>query len=84
LRWDSLLTFDKIRQDATLVVANLNRLRRDASDVLATVKALASLGVGVVVLQLGQLGMTSPAGRLMLSMHAAVAETERDLLAERT
>jgi len=52
--------------------------------VLATIKALASLGVEVVVLQLGKLDLTSPAGNLMLAMLAAVAEMERDLIVERT
>lgn len=36
------------------------------------------------MLQLGQLDLTSRAGKLMLSMLAAVAEMERDLLVERT
>jgi putative DNA-invertase from lambdoid prophage Rac len=42
------------------------------------------MGGWVIALQLGQLDLTSPAGRLMLSMLAAVAEMERDLLVERT
>jgi DNA invertase Pin-like site-specific DNA recombinase len=36
------------------------------------------------VLQLGKLDLTSAAGKLMLTMLAAVAEMERDLLVERT
>jgi putative DNA-invertase from lambdoid prophage Rac len=59
-------------------------LGRDAPDVLATIKALAALGVEVIVLQLGKLDLTSPAGKLMLAMLAAVAEMERDLIVERT
>jgi putative DNA-invertase from lambdoid prophage Rac len=47
-------------------------------------KALVGLGVEVVVLQLGKLDLTSPAGKLMLAMLAAVAEMERDLLIECT
>jgi putative DNA-invertase from lambdoid prophage Rac len=67
-----------------VVVAKLDRLGRDAPDVLATIKLLAGLGVEVVVLQLGKLDLTSPAGKLMLAMLAAVAEMERDLIVERT
>lgn len=67
-----------------VVVSKLDRLGRDASDVLATMKRLGALGCGVVVLQLGALDLTSPAGKLMLTMLAAVAEMERDLLVERT
>lgn len=36
------------------------------------------------MLQLGATDLTSPAGKLLLSMLAAVAEMERDLLVERT
>jgi len=38
----------------------------------------------VIVLQLGKLDLASPAGKMMLTMLAAVAEMERDLLMERT
>lgn len=65
-------------------MTKLDRLGRDASDVLATMKALRLLGCSVQVLQLGQLDLTSPAGKLMLTMLSAVAEMERDLLVERT
>jgi len=74
----------KVRKKDTLVVAKLDRLGRDAPDVLATIKTLGDLGVEVVVLQLGKLDLTSPAGKLMLAMLAAVAEMERDLIVERT
>lgn len=75
---------DKFRANDTLVVSKLDRLGRDAPDVLATIKSLAALQVEVVVLQLGKLDLTSPAGKLMLAMLAAVAEMERDLIVERT
>jgi putative DNA-invertase from lambdoid prophage Rac len=74
----------KLRKKDTVVVSKLDRLGRDAPDVLATIKTLAGLGVEVVVLQLGKLDLTSPAGKLMLDMLAAVAEMERDLIVERT
>lgn len=74
----------KLRKKDTVVVSKLDRLGRDAPDVLATIKALAAFGVEVVVLQLGKLDLTSPAGKLMLAMLAAVAEMERDLIVERT
>ena len=75
---------DHIRKGETLVVTKLDRLGRDAQDVGATIKMLASRGIEVVVLQLGKLDLTSAAGKLMLTMLAAVAEMERDLLVERT
>jgi DNA invertase Pin-like site-specific DNA recombinase len=74
----------QIRDGETLVVAKLDRLGRDAQDVGATVKLLAGRKISVIVLQLGKLDLTSPAGKMMLTMLAAVAEMERDLLVERT
>jgi putative DNA-invertase from lambdoid prophage Rac len=74
----------KLRKQDTLVVAKLDRLGRDAVDVLATIKSLALLEVEVVVLQLGKVDLTSTAGKLLVTMLAAVAEMERDLIVERT
>jgi DNA invertase Pin-like site-specific DNA recombinase len=74
----------QIRNGETLVVAKLDRLGRDAQDVGATVKLLASRKIAVIVLQLGKLDLTSPAGKMMMTMLAAVAEMERDMLVERT
>lgn len=75
---------DKIRNGETLVVTKLDRLGRDAEDVLRTVRTLAERKIEVVVLQLGKLDLGSSAGKLMLTMLAAVATMERDLLVERT
>jgi len=75
---------DRIRRGETVVVSKLDRLGRDALDVGQTVKMLAERQIEVVVLQLGKLDLASPAGKMMLTMLAAVAEMERDLLIERT
>lgn len=74
----------KIRDGETLVVSKLDRLGRDAIDILQTVRMLGERSIRVVVQQLGSTDLTSPAGKLLLSMLAAVAEMERDLLIERT
>lgn len=74
----------QIRKGESLVVSKLDRLGRDAIDVLQTVRQLGERGIKVIVLQLGNTDLTSPAGKLLLSMLAAVAEMERDLLVERT
>lgn len=74
----------QIRKGETIVVSKLDRLGRDAIDVLQTVKQLGERSIKVVVLQLGSTELTSPAGKMLLSMLAAVAEMERDLLIERT
>jgi len=73
-----------VRKSETLVVAKLDRLGRDAIDVLQTVRQLGERGIKVIVLQLGDTDLTSSGGKLLLTMLAAVAEMERDLLVERT
>jgi putative DNA-invertase from lambdoid prophage Rac len=74
----------KLRKKDTVVVSKLDRLGRDASDVLTTIKMLAAIGAEVIVLQLGKVDLTSTAGKLLVTMLAAVAEMERDLIVERT
>lgn len=49
-----------------------------------TVILLASRQISAILLRLGKLDLTSPAGKMMLTMLAAVAEMERDMLVERT
>ncbi|MFC5512801.1 recombinase family protein [Massilia jejuensis] len=78
------ILLDEIRDGETLVVSKLDRLGRDAQDIGATIKMLAARRIEVIVLQLGKLDLTSSAGKLMLTMLAAMAEMERDLLVERT
>lgn len=80
--FSNLLT--RIRSGETLVVSKLDRLGRDAVDVMQTIRLLGDRNVKVVVLQLGSTDLTSAAGKLLLTMLAAVAEMERDLLVERT
>ncbi|NRF67139.1 recombinase family protein [Aquincola sp. S2] len=75
---------DKIRDGETLVVAKLDRLGRDAIDIMQVVRGLADRSIKTVVLALSGQDLTAPAGKLMLAMLSAVAEMERDLLVERT
>lgn len=65
-------------------MTKLDRLGRDAVDVLQTIRDLETRKVRVIVLQLGSTDLTSAAGKLLVSKLAAVAEMERDLLIERT
>jgi DNA invertase Pin-like site-specific DNA recombinase len=67
-----------------LVVAKLDRLGRDAIDVLQTLDSLRDMGVAVRVQALDGTDLNSSAGRFMLQMLAAVAELERNLIRERT
>lgn len=75
---------DRMEHGDTLVVTKLDRIGRDSIDVQQTVKMFAERGIRLVVLQLGNLDLTSSAGELMVKVLAAVADFERDLIIERT
>jgi putative DNA-invertase from lambdoid prophage Rac len=74
----------RMRDGESLVVSKLDRLGRDAIDVIATVRTLAERNIRVIVHSLGGVDLVSPTGKLLVGMLAAVAEMERDLLIERT
>lgn len=75
---------DRLDEGDTLVVTKLDRLGRDTADVLGTVERLSTMGVHVHCLALKGVDLTSPSGRLHMTVLAAVAQFERDLLIERT
>lgn len=64
------------RKGDTLIVSAIDRLGRDTIDVLETVEALKAKGVAVVSMREG-FDLSSPIGKAMLTMLAAVAELER-------
>ena len=75
---------ERMDEGDPLVVTKLDRIGRDSIDVQQTVERFQSEGIRLVVLQLGNLDLTSSAGALMVKMLAAVADFERDLIIERT
>lgn len=75
--------FDKAVPGDTCIVVKLDRLGRTALDVLEVMKEFSRKEVKLIVLQLGSMDMTSSAGKMMITMLAAVAELERDMIVER-
>lgn len=73
----------KLEEGDTLVVTKLDRIGRDSIDVQQTVELFQAKKIKLVVLQLGNLDLTSSAGALMVKLLAAVADFERDLIIER-
>lgn len=66
-----------------IVTVKIDRLGRTAADTLQAINKLKDMKLSVVIIQLGTTDMTSSAGKLLLTMLAAVAEMERDMLVER-
>ena len=75
-----------LRAKDTLVVWKLDRLGRDLRHLVNVVQELADRDVGFRVLagQGAQIDTTTPTGRLVFGIFAALAEFERELIRERT
>src|SRR5690554_5623834 len=65
-----------VREGDTVVVYAIDRLGRDTIDVLETVEKLKAKGVAVVSIREG-FDLSTPMGKAMLTMLAAMAELER-------
>jgi DNA invertase Pin-like site-specific DNA recombinase len=74
---------DQLRPDDTLVVWKLDRLGRSLRHLVDTVTSLADRGIGFRSLQ-EAIDTTTPGGKLVFHVFAALAEFERDLIRERT
>lgn len=74
----------KAKAGDRVVCTMVDRLGRSASDVLNTVEELQRRGVHVIVIQFGGVDVTSSMGKMVLTVMAACAELEKNLLIERT
>ena len=75
---------DQLRLGDTLVVWKLDRLGRSLRHLVDTVTELAERGIGFRSLQEAIDTTTTPGGKLVFHVFAALAEFERDLIRERT
>ena len=75
-----------LREGDTLIVWKLDRLGRNLRHLVNTVHALSSKGIGFKVLtgQGANIDTSTPQGKLVFGIFAALAEFERDLISERT
>src|SRR5713101_470305 len=75
-----------LRAGDVLVVWKLDRLGRDLRHLINTVHDLTTQGIGLQVLtgHGAALDTTTPAGKLVFGIFAALAEFERELISERT
>jgi len=74
---------DHLREGDVLTVRKLNRLGRNTQHVLAVVDQLTSRGIGFRSITEG-LHTDGPMGKAMLTIMAAFAQLERDIMIERT
>jgi DNA invertase Pin-like site-specific DNA recombinase len=79
---DKLL--EQIRKDDVLVVTRLDRLARNTRDLLEIAEHLRAHGSGLRSLSEPWADTTTPAGRMVLTVFAGIAEFERNLIVERT
>jgi DNA invertase Pin-like site-specific DNA recombinase len=82
-RPEFLKMLDMLRPGDILVVWKLDRLGRSLKELIETVNELAARGVELRSLK-EQIDTTTPTGKLMFHIIAALAEFERDIIQERT
>ena len=75
---------DHLRPGDVLNVTRLDRLARSTSDLLHIAEQLKEIGAGLRSLAEPWADTTSPAGRMVLTIFAGIADFERSLISERT
>ena len=74
---------DHLRTGDVLVVLDLDRLGRRAHDLIGLIEDLEKRGVAFKALN-SPMDTTTPAGRMVLTVFAGIADFERSLIVERT
>jgi DNA invertase Pin-like site-specific DNA recombinase len=79
---DAMLVAARARKIDSVVCTKLDRLARSTHHLVVIAKELQALGVDLVVLDQA-IDTTTPSGRLLFHVLAAISEFERDLIRER-
>ena len=79
--WDKCR--DHLREGDVLVIVRLDRIGRSVKNLIEVVSSLGARGVDLLVLDQA-IDTTTPVGKFMFHVLAAIAEFERDLIRERT
>lgn len=80
-RFQDLLS--KLKSGDKLIVKEVSRIGRKTSEVLAIAEQLKAKNINLIIDQLGGIDVTSSAGEMILTVMAALAKMERDVLQER-
>ena len=75
---------EQLRDGVVVVVTRLDRLARSTRDLLDIAERLREAGAGLRSIAEPWADTTSPAGRMVLTVFAGIAEFERSLIGERT
>lgn len=75
---------EQLREGDTVIVWKLDRLARSTRDLLEISDVIAQAGAGLKSLSEPWADTTTPAGRMVLTVFAGLAEFERELIRERT
>lgn len=75
---------EQVRDEDVIVVTRLDRLARSTRDLLDIAERLKEAGAGLCSLAEPWADTTSPAGRMVLTVFAGIAEFERELIHQRT
>ncbi len=75
---------EQLRGGDAVVIWKLDRLARSTRDLLEIADTIAKAGAGLKSLSEPWADTTSPAGRMVLTVFAGIAEFERELIRERT
>ena len=75
---------DHLRTGDVVTVTRLDRLARSTSDLLHIAERINNSGAGLCSLAEPWADTTSPAGRMVLTIFAGIADFERSLIGERT
>lgn len=74
---------DKVRRGDTVVIESLSRLGRSTKDLLSLVEQFDRDGVVLISLK-EQIDISTPTGKLLLTVLSALCQFERDLTVQRT
>ncbi|WP_127762469.1 recombinase family protein [Peribacillus asahii] len=79
------LLLETVREGDTIVVTKLDRFARSTKDALNTIEYLNSLGVSLIVLNMGgdKIDTGTAIGKLMITVLSGIAEFEADMIKER-
>lgn len=73
---------DYVREDDTIIITEYSRLARNARDLLNIISEIEQKGASIISLK-ENLNTQTPAGKMLVTMLAGIAEFERDLILER-